>query len=88
MSAASSAVAAAAGAERHGIHLEPQNSATAAGQGLVRPSRRKLPEERQAITHKFSIAGHEGYITVGMFEDGAPGEVFITWPKKALRSPA
>jgi ribonucleoside-diphosphate reductase alpha chain len=44
--------------------------------------RRRLPDERRAITHKFSIAGHEGYITVGMFEDGSPGEVFITMSKE------
>ena len=46
------------------------------------PNRRKLADERQAITHKFSIGGHEGYITVGMFEDGAPGEIFITMAKE------
>lgn len=46
------------------------------------PVRRRLPDERQSITHKFSIAGHEGYITVGMFEDGSPGEVFITMSKE------
>jgi ribonucleoside-diphosphate reductase alpha chain len=44
--------------------------------------RRKLPAERQSITHKFSIGGHEGYITVGMFEDGSPGEIFITMAKE------
>ena len=48
----------------------------------VNPLRRRLPDERQSITHKFSIAGHEGYITVGMFEDGMPGEVFITMSKE------
>jgi ribonucleoside-diphosphate reductase alpha chain len=78
---ASSAVAAVADAEPHGIHIEEQTSVGAAEQGFVYPSRRKLPEARQAITHKFSI-GHEGYITVGMFEDGAPGEVFITMAKE------
>ena len=46
------------------------------------PSRRRLPDERQSITHKFSIAGHEGYLTVGMFEDGLPGEVFLTMSKE------
>jgi ribonucleoside-diphosphate reductase alpha chain len=46
------------------------------------PARRRLPDERRSITHKFSIAGHEGYITVGMFEDGMPGEVFITMSKE------
>ncbi len=50
--------------------------------GEIRPSRRRLPDERQSVTHKFSIAGHEGYITVGMYEDGAPGELFITMSKE------
>jgi ribonucleoside-diphosphate reductase alpha chain len=49
---------------------------------VYRPVRRKLPDERRAITHKFSIGGHEGYITVGMYEDGAPGEIFITMAKE------
>jgi ribonucleoside-diphosphate reductase alpha chain len=46
------------------------------------PVRRKLPDERQAITHKFDIAGHEGYITVGLFEDGQPGEIFLVMAKE------
>lgn len=49
---------------------------------VYRPIRRKLPDERQAITHKFTIAGHEGYITAGLFEDGMPGEIFITMAKE------
>jgi len=44
--------------------------------------RKKLPDERAAITHKFSISGHEGYLTVGLFEDGQPGEVFCTMSKE------
>ncbi|HXG57613.1 MAG TPA: vitamin B12-dependent ribonucleotide reductase [Thermoanaerobaculia bacterium] len=44
--------------------------------------RRKLPDERESITHKFSIAGHEGYITVGKYEDGTPGEIFVTMAKE------
>jgi ribonucleoside-diphosphate reductase alpha chain len=47
-----------------------------------RPHRRKLPDERKSITHKFDIAGHEGYITVGMYEDGAPGEIFVSMSKQ------
>jgi ribonucleoside-diphosphate reductase alpha chain len=47
-----------------------------------RPFRRKLPDERKSITHKFDIAGHEGYITAGMYEDGQPGEIFITMSKE------
>ena len=46
------------------------------------PKRRRLPDERQAITHKFSISGHEGYVTVGMYEDGSLGEVFIVMAKQ------
>ncbi len=45
-------------------------------------ARRKLPDERAAITHKFDIAGHEGYITVGLYEDGLPGELFIVMAKE------
>jgi ribonucleoside-diphosphate reductase alpha chain len=58
-----------------------QQSSVPAG-STPRPSRRKLPEERQSITHKFSIGGHEGYITVGMYEDGTAGEIFITMAKE------
>jgi ribonucleoside-diphosphate reductase alpha chain len=51
-------------------------------QQAAKPIRRRLPDERPAITHKFSIAGHEGYITVGMFEDGTPGEIFLVMAKE------
>jgi ribonucleoside-diphosphate reductase alpha chain len=47
-----------------------------------RAVRRRLPDERQAITHKFSIAGHEGYLTVGMYADGQPGELFCVMAKE------
>jgi len=47
-----------------------------------KPRRHRLPDERSAITHKFSIAGHEGYITVGMYDDGQPGEIFIVMSKE------
>ncbi|HZT74847.1 MAG TPA: vitamin B12-dependent ribonucleotide reductase [Terriglobales bacterium] len=46
------------------------------------PYRRRLPDERQSLTHKFKIGGHEGYITVGMYEDGQPGEIFVTMAKE------
>jgi len=46
------------------------------------PSRRRLPDTRAAYTHKFEIAGHEGYMTVGVFEDGQPGELFVTMAKE------
>jgi len=47
-----------------------------------RPVRERLPDERTAVTHKFSIQGHEGYVTVGMYEDGRPGEIFIVMSKQ------
>jgi ribonucleoside-diphosphate reductase alpha chain len=49
---------------------------------VERPLRRRLPDTRHAITHKFDVAQHEGYITVGLYEDGSPGEVFITMAKE------
>jgi ribonucleoside-diphosphate reductase alpha chain len=49
---------------------------------FIRARRRKLPDERKAITHKFSIAGHEGYLIVGMYKEGTPGEVFIKMSKE------
>jgi ribonucleoside-diphosphate reductase alpha chain len=49
---------------------------------VYRPLRRKLEDERQSVTHKFSIGGHEGYITVGLYPDGQPGEIFITMAKE------
>ncbi len=49
---------------------------------FVRAQRRKLPDERKSITHKFSIGGHEGYIIVGMYEEGTPGEIFIKMAKE------
>jgi ribonucleoside-diphosphate reductase alpha chain len=47
-----------------------------------RAVRRKLPDERRAITHKFSINEHEGYLTVGLYEDGTPGEIFLVMAKE------
>ncbi len=48
----------------------------------ARAVRRKLPDERRAITHKFDIQGHEGYITVGIYENGTPGEIFLVMSKE------
>jgi ribonucleoside-diphosphate reductase alpha chain len=63
--------------------------AAAAGAGatptaVIEPKayRHRLPAERQAITHKFDIAGHEGYITVGLYDDGQPGEIFLKMAKE------
>jgi len=61
----------------------PAELAQAAAAALVtQPTRRKLPDERHAITHKFDIAGHEGYITVGLFDNGQPGEIFLVMAKE------
>ena len=49
---------------------------------FARAQREKMPVERASVTHKFSVGGHEGYITVGMYEDGRPGEVFIKMAKE------
>jgi ribonucleoside-diphosphate reductase alpha chain len=49
---------------------------------MGQPVRRRLPDERHSITHKFDIAGHEGYITAGLFEDGQPGEIFLVMAKE------
>ncbi|MGD9692840.1 MAG: adenosylcobalamin-dependent ribonucleoside-diphosphate reductase [Phycisphaerales bacterium] len=70
------------------IALEVARAAHAAGNGKAverlqdRPMRRRLPDTRRSITHKFNIAGHEGYLTVGLYDDGQPGELFITMAKE------
>jgi ribonucleoside-diphosphate reductase alpha chain len=61
----------------NGPKAEAQTAAPA-----LKPVRRRLPNDRPAITHKFSIAGHDGYITVGMYEDGTPGEIFLVMAKE------
>jgi ribonucleoside-diphosphate reductase alpha chain len=62
---------------------QPLNtSRTAAPAAESRPVRRRLPQDCQSIRHKFNIAGHEGYIHVGLFEDGTPGELFIKIAKE------
>jgi ribonucleoside-diphosphate reductase alpha chain len=49
---------------------------------IEKPMRRRLPDTRRSITHHFNVAGHEGYLTVGMYETGGPGELFITMSKE------
>ena len=66
---------------------QPLNSGKEKGANVTRldeyrPRRRKLADERQAFTHKFSIAGHEGYLTVGLYEEGEPGEIFLKMAKE------
>src|SRR5215208_2339876 len=64
------------------VTADAVKTAVAAALAQRAPARRKLPDERQAITHKFDISGHEGYITVGLFEDGMPGEIFLVMAKE------
>jgi ribonucleoside-diphosphate reductase alpha chain len=54
----------------------------AAAAAVAKPRRERLEDTRQSITHKFSVSGHEGYITVGLFPDGRPGELFLTMAKE------
>jgi ribonucleoside-diphosphate reductase alpha chain len=61
-----------AGKEREAVRVD----------AVARPVRRKLDDERQAVTHKFSIAGHEGYLTIGLYEDQQPGEIFLRMAKE------
>ena len=65
---------------------QPLNTSRSDGaettEATPQPVRRRLPDERHAITHKFDIAGHEGYVTVGLFEDGTPGEIFLVMAKE------
>ncbi len=51
-------------------------------QEVAKPLRRRLPDEREAITHHFTVGGQEGYLTVGLYENGVPGEIFITMAKE------
>jgi ribonucleoside-diphosphate reductase alpha chain len=64
------------------IHATTQNSDALDAQAPPRAVRHRLPAERMSITHKFGIGGHEGYITVGLYPSGAPGEIFIRMAKE------
>jgi ribonucleoside-diphosphate reductase alpha chain len=60
-----------------------KDKVVAGGNGSkARPLRKRMPATRQSVTHKFDIAGHEGYLTVGLYDDGCPGELFITMAKE------
>jgi ribonucleoside-diphosphate reductase alpha chain len=59
-----------------------ENSKEAKAESAPQAYRHKLPDERQAITHKFAVGQHEGYLTVGLYENGQPGEIFITMAKE------
>ncbi len=56
--------------------------AAAEVQTIYKPLRRRLPDERASITHKFNVGGHEGYLTIGLYEDGTPGEIFLRMAKE------
>ncbi len=64
------------------FNLKVPTTPTGATTRAVAARRRRLPDERQAITHKFELGAHSGFITVGLYEDGAPGEIFITMSKE------
>lgn len=66
------------------VNLEKQKDKEAKAKETpkARPFRRRLSETRNSLTHKFSVAGHEGYLTVGLYDDGQPGELFITMAKE------
>jgi ribonucleoside-diphosphate reductase alpha chain len=60
------------------LRTDAQEEKGAEAEAVAAPVRKKMPRERESITHKFSIAGHEGYITAGKYEDGNVGEIFLT----------
>ena len=65
--------------------LSPSNEGNNNGSGEPRETqavRRRLPDERRSLTHHFSVGGQEGYVTVGLYEDGLPGELFIRMAKE------
>src|SRR5881227_3293761 len=77
--------ASAAGGETAGVEsriLELEQELATLRRQLDQPVRHRMPHTRTSLTHKFEIAGHEGYITVGLYEDGQPGELFITMSKE------
>lgn len=65
-----------------GHATEPQYIERIVEKIIERPMRRRLPDTRKSITHHFNVAGHEGYLTVGMYDSGMPGELFITMSKE------
>src|SRR5205085_5317424 len=65
-------------ADAGAVSQEAIDKAVAAALANVGPARRKMPRERHSLTHKFSLGGHEGYITAGLYEDGSVGEIFLT----------
>ena len=70
------------GSKRAQVLSTSKDNGAETGEHEGRPVRRRLPATRTSLTHKFSIEGHEGYITAGSYEDGTPGEIFITMAKE------
>ncbi|HEX8753032.1 MAG TPA: vitamin B12-dependent ribonucleotide reductase, partial [Solirubrobacterales bacterium] len=60
------------------LRTDAQEESGAEEEAARAPERKRMPQERESITHKFSIAGHEGYITAGKYDDGSVGEIFLT----------
>jgi ribonucleoside-diphosphate reductase alpha chain len=63
-------------------HADLPSTTAEGAEASYTPRRQQLPDERPSITHKFNIAGHKGYLTVGMYPDGRPGEIFIKMAKE------
>jgi ribonucleoside-diphosphate reductase alpha chain len=70
------------GATEPELMVQLRAQLTAAEAEAAKPHRHRLPAERTALTHKFEISGHEGYITVGLYPDGQPGEIFLKMAKE------
>ncbi len=68
--------------ESQPLSTSTEGQKAAAAAGTAKPRRERLEDTRQSITHKFSVSGHEGYVTVGLYPDGRPGELFITMAKE------
>lgn len=68
--------------EPTGVLADLKKQLAVAEAEALKPHRRRLPDERVAVTHKFSVGGHEGYLTVGLYEDGQPGEIFLRMSKE------
>lgn len=68
--------------EAQPLNTKAKSDKAAAEKVVAAPRRERLPDTRKSVTHKFSISGHEGYITVGLYPDGRPGELFITMAKE------
>ena len=68
--------------ESQPLSTSTEGDKAAAKAATAAPRRERLPDTRRSVTHKFSVGGHEGYITVGLYDDGRPGELFITMAKE------